>query len=43
MRDKNNWEIAKSQMFGYALFGCFAYSGGEDDEGIIYKRNSDIV
>ena len=22
MRDKNNGEIAKSQMFGYALFGC---------------------
>ena len=24
MRDKNNGEIAKSQMFGYALFGCGA-------------------
>lgn len=24
MRDKNNREIAKSQMFGYALFGCGA-------------------
>ncbi len=22
MRDKNNGEIAKSQMFGYALLGC---------------------
>ena len=28
MRDKNNGEIAKSQMFGYALFGCGAILGG---------------
>ena len=25
MRDKNNGEIAKSQMFGYALLGCGAF------------------
>lgn len=32
MRDKNNGEIAKSQMFGYALLGCgvpiLMYFGG---------------